>query len=102
MKKMSEEFRRKVVSLGELSINQCPDFYTKMDMIFFLSNLECFSATPIEALYMNRNIVCSNLPFNKNIIGKFGVYFEPNRPCFSFRKNSSYFKKTNQWTTKRG
>ena len=36
MEKMSEEFREKVVSLGELSINQCPDFYNKMDMIFFL------------------------------------------------------------------
>ena len=93
MEKMSEEFREKVVSLGELSINQCPDFYNKMDMIFFPSNLECFSATPIEALYMNRNIVCSNLPFNKNIIGKFGVYFEPNDPVSASEKIAATLKK---------
>ena len=95
MEKMSEEFREKVVSLGELSINQCPDFYNKMDMIFFPSNLECFSATPIEALYMNRNIVCSNLPFNKNIIGKFGVYFEPNDPVSASEKIASLKKQIN-------
>ncbi|GIS05971.1 MAG: hypothetical protein CM15mP109_07270 [Candidatus Dadabacteria bacterium] len=36
---------------------------------------------------MNRNIVCSNLPFNKNIIGKIlGVYFEPNDPVSASEK----------------
>lgn len=93
MEKMSKEFRKKVISLGELSINQCPDFYNKMDMIFFPSNLECFSATPIESLFMNRNIVCSNLPFNKNIIGKFGVYFEPNNPVSAAEKIAATLKK---------
>ena len=68
MDKMSRDFKKKVISLGELSINQCPDFYNNMDMIFFPSNLECFSATPLEALYMKKSIVCSDLPFNKNII----------------------------------
>ena len=86
MSRMSEDFNKKVVSLGELSINQCPDFYNNMDMIFFPSNLECFSATPLEALYMNKSIVCSNLPFNKNIIGKFGVYFEPNNAVSAAEK----------------
>ncbi len=89
MNKMSEDFRKKVISLGELSINQCPDFYSNMDMIFFPSNLECFSATPLEALFMNKSIVCSNLPFNKNIIGKFGVYFEPNNPISAAEKIAS-------------
>ncbi|GIS05972.1 MAG: hypothetical protein CM15mP109_07280 [Candidatus Dadabacteria bacterium] len=46
---MSEEFREKVVSLGELSINQCPDFIIKWND-FFPSNLECFSATPMRQL----------------------------------------------------
>ena len=31
MKKMTKEFKRKVISLGELSINQCPDFYNNME-----------------------------------------------------------------------
>ena len=93
MSKMSEDFKKKVISLGELSINQCPDFYNNMDMIFFPSNLECFSATPLEALYMKKSIVCSNLPFNKNIIGKFGVYFEPNNPVSAAEKIASTLKK---------
>ena len=89
MNKMSEDFKKKVISLGELNINQCPDFYNNMDIIFFPSNLECFSATPLEALFMNKSIVCSNLPFNKNIIGKFGVYFEPNNPISAAEKIAS-------------
>ena len=93
MNKMNEEFKKKVISLGELSINQCPDFYNNMDMIFFPSNLECFSATPLEALYMKKSIVCSNLPFNKNIIGKFGVYFEPNDPVSASEKIAATLKK---------
>ena len=36
MNKMREDFKKKVISLGEISINQCPDFYNNMDMIFFL------------------------------------------------------------------
>ena len=95
MNKMNEEFKKKVISLGELSINQCPDFYNNMDMIFFPSNLECFSATPLEALYMKKSIVCSNLPFNKNIIGNFGVYFEPNDPVSAAEKIASTLKKHN-------
>ncbi len=93
MKKMTKEFKRKVISLGELSISECPDFYNNMDLIFFPSNLECFSATPLEALYMNRNIVCSSLPFNKNIIGKFGIYFEPNSPVSAAEKIATTLKK---------
>ena len=95
MNKMSNDFKKKVISLGELSINQCPDFYNNMDIIFFPSNLECFSATPLEALYMKKSIVCSNLPFNKNIIGKFGVYFEPNDPVSAAEKIASTLKKQN-------
>ena len=93
MDKMSRDFKKKVISLGELSINQCPDFYNNMDMIFFPSNLECFSATPLEALYMKKSIVCSDLPFNKNIIGKFGVYFKPNDPISAAEKIASTVKK---------
>ena len=93
MNRMSDEFKKKVISLGELSINQCPDFYNNMDMIFFPSNLESFSATPLEALYMNKSIICSNLPFNKNIIGKYGIYFEPNNPISAAEKIASTLKK---------
>lgn len=86
MIKMDNEFKAKVISVGELVIDQCPDFYNKMDIIFFPSNLECFSATPLEALFMKKSIVCSNLAFNKNIIGKFGTYFEPNNPISAAEK----------------
>lgn len=92
MNRMDANFKSKVISVGELDINQCPDFYDKMDIIFFPSNLECFSATPLEALFMKKSIVCSNLAFNKNIIGKFGIYFEPNNAVSAAEKIASILK----------
>ena len=53
-------------------------FYNQMDIIFFPSNLECFSATPIESLFMQKKIVCSNYFFNKYYNSNLIEYFEPN------------------------
>ena len=80
MKKMSNHFRQNINSLGRLSIYQCPNFYLKMDIIFFPSNLECFSATPIESIYMKKKIVCSNYFFNKYYESSLIRFFEPNNP----------------------
>lgn len=95
MNKMSDDFQAKIISVGEIDLNQCPDFYNNMDIIFFPSNLECFSATPLETLFMKKSIVCSNLAFNKNIIGKFGVYFEPNNPISAAEKIATVLETQN-------
>lgn len=78
MNKMNKEFKRSVKSLGEISIYKCPNFYIQMDLIFFPSNLECFSATPIESIFMQKKIVCSDYFFNRYFTSEFIDYFEPN------------------------
>ena len=80
MRKMSNMFRQNINSLGSLTIYQCPNFYLKMDIIFFPSNLECFSVTPLESLFMKKKIVCSNYFFNKYFKSDLIRFFDPNNP----------------------
>ena len=49
-----------------------------MDLIFFPSLLEIFSATPLESLYMKKPFICCDLPFNKGFLEKFAFYTKPN------------------------
>lgn len=65
-------------NLGKLSLEDCFDFYNSIDIVFFPSNLECFSATILESLYMGKPLICSDYIFNKAIANEFAYYFEPN------------------------
>lgn len=73
----SEAFRSKVINVGSLSVTQCPSFYKAMDAIIFPSLLECFSATPLEAMAMEKPLFASDRRFVKDICGDFAFYFDP-------------------------
>ena len=73
----SEEFKSSVINVGSLSIAQCPSFYTAMDAIIFPSLLECFSATPIESMIMQKPLFVSDMPFNRDVCSSFAHYFDP-------------------------
>ena len=75
---MSLSFQKKIINYGSLNVSECPKFYNKMDMIFFPSLLELFSATPLESLYMKKPFVCSDLSFNKGFLEDFAFYAKPN------------------------
>jgi glycosyltransferase involved in cell wall biosynthesis len=77
-KSMSPSFQNNIINVGSLKVNECPDFYNKMDIIFFPSLLEVFSATPLESLYMKKPFICSDLPFNKVFLKDFAFYAKPN------------------------
>lgn len=64
-----------VVALGRLRLSELKDFYTKMDTVWCPSRLECFSATPLEALYFDCRVVLPNLPFNSFYEG-FADFYE--------------------------
>jgi hypothetical protein len=51
-----------------------------MDAIIFPSLLECFSATPLEAMVMRRPLFVSDRPFNRDICGAFAYYIDPLGP----------------------
>jgi glycosyltransferase involved in cell wall biosynthesis len=77
---LSQESRECSISVGEITISQCPEFYRMVDCVFFPSLLECFSATPIEAMFMGKSLIISDLPFNRDVCEECGFYFDPLNP----------------------
>lgn len=73
----SEDFKRACVNVGPLEVTQCPDFYAKLDAVVFPSLLECFSATPLEAMAMEKPLFVSDRDFNRDVCGNFAYYFDP-------------------------
>lgn len=76
----SEDFRSSISNVGSLSVAQCPSFYHAMDAIIFPSLLECFSATPLEAMAMKKPLFASDRRFVRDVCGDFAFYFDPLDP----------------------
>lgn len=76
----SKVFKSKIFNVGSLSITQCPSFYELLDAVIFPSILECFSATPLEALAMKKPLFASNRDFVRDICGNHAFYFDPFDP----------------------
>ena len=74
------EFRAVCFNVGPLSVAQCPGFYREIDAVVFPSLLECFSATPLEAMVMEKPLFASDRPFNRDICGQHAFYFDPLLP----------------------
>ena len=73
----SIEFKQAVSTVGALSVDQCPSFYQQMDAVIFPSLLECFSATPLEAMAMKKPLFASDRGFVKDVCAQHAYYFEP-------------------------
>lgn len=73
----SEEFKKKIYNIGALKVAQCPNFYRAMDAIIFPSLLECFSATPLETMIMERPLFASDRGFVRDVCGNYAHYFDP-------------------------
>lgn len=78
-------------SVGSLSAQQCPNFYSKIDALIFPSLLECYSASPIEAMKMGTPVIASNRDFIKDVCGEAGIYFNPLDPIDIAEKIASVF-----------
>lgn len=76
----SPRFRYSVINVGPLLVAQCPSFYKQMDAVLFPSLLECFSATPLEAMAMEKPLFVSDRPFNRDICQEYAHYFDPFSP----------------------
>jgi glycosyltransferase involved in cell wall biosynthesis len=73
-------FRAVCINVGPLAVSQCPRFYEVLDAVVFPSLLECFSATPLEAMAMEKPLFASDRPFNRDICGAHAHYFDPLDP----------------------
>jgi glycosyltransferase involved in cell wall biosynthesis len=76
----SQQFRSVCVNIGPISVAQCPNFYKAMDGVIFPSLLECFSASPLEAMFMKKPLFASDRAFNRDICGVHANYFDPISP----------------------
>ena len=72
-----EFFKRYVSTVGSLSPDECPSFYEQIDGVVFPSLLECFSATPLEAMVMSKPLFASDRGFVRDVCGSHAVYFDP-------------------------
>lgn len=75
-----EAFRSSIANVGSLAVTQCPSFYQALDAVIFPSLLECFSATPLESMAMEKPLFASDRRFVKDICGDFALYFDPLDP----------------------
>lgn len=67
-------------TVGGLSVEQCPAFYNYIDALVFPSLLECFSATPIEAMKMGVPVFSSKYPFVESVCKDAAFYFDALSP----------------------
>jgi hypothetical protein len=89
-----EGFRKCCFNVGVLSVPQCPSFYESMDAVIFPSMLECFSATPLEAMIMRKPLFASNMSFNYNICLDYAFYFDPHSAESAADAIGKYFNKS--------
>lgn len=95
-----DAFRAAVSNVGPLFVAQCPIFYRSMDAVIFPSLLECFSATPLEAMVMERPLFASDRPFNRDVCAEHAHYFDPMDPWDAAAKITAYLRDRNQEATR--
>ncbi len=88
----SDGFRTAVLNAGPLHVEQCPSFYSKLDGIFFPSLLECFSATPLEAMVMRKPLFASDRGFVRDFCRDFPWYFDPESPTDAARAIAGFLR----------
>lgn len=86
------QFRDACVNIGPLRPDQCPNFYRAVDAVVFPSLLECFSATPLEALAMQKPLFASDRPFNRDVCAHHAIYFDPSSADHAADKIAEVFK----------
>ena len=73
----SSFFKKHVSTIGSLRPDQCPSFYQQIDGVIFPSLLECFSATPLEAMVMEKPLFASDRVFVRDVCQDHAIYIDP-------------------------
>jgi len=66
-----------VINIGTVEPRFCPYLYQHCDMVLAPTLLEIFSALYPEAMYMQKPILTTDLPFARTICGDAALYFDP-------------------------
>lgn len=87
----SPGFRSEIKNLGAINVAQCPTFYQSMDGVIFTSLMECFSATPLEAMIMRRPLFASDRDFVRDCCADHAIYINPLDPIDIAKKINDWF-----------
>lgn len=63
--------------LGKINLDEIPDLYSKMDVLLMPTLLEIFSTSYLEAMYMKKPIIASDMSFARDICGDAAIYCSP-------------------------
>lgn len=88
----SDFFKMNVVNVGALNVDECLDYYRELDAVIFPSLLECFSATPLEAMAAGKPLFASDRDFVKSVCNEHAYYFDPCSADNAARLIFNYFK----------
>lgn len=69
-----------VIYLGKIDLNQIPSLYSQVQIVFIPTLLEVFSATYLEAMYMQKPIVASDMGFSRDICGDAALFCTATSP----------------------
>ncbi|AYO57051.1 hypothetical protein CO230_02240 [Chryseobacterium sp. 6424] len=72
-----EKYNENVEFLGKVDLRKIPSLYEKSEIIFIPTLLEVFSATYLEAMYMRKPIVASDLGFSRDICSDSAYFCNP-------------------------
>lgn len=81
--------------IGAVDINQVPSLYQKIDFLFMPTLLEVFSTTYLEAMYMGKPIIASDMGFARDICGNSALYNNPLDPLDYARSIDRLYKDKN-------
>ena len=102
-KNLPSDIKKITINLGVVSSLQLKSVYLKSKAVIFPSLLECFSITPIEALYCKKPLIASKKDFITEFCKNVPYYFDPKDHtsiskaivnCFNeFHKNDNRLKR---------
>jgi hypothetical protein len=72
-----KEYKKFVVNLGYVKIEDCPRIYSEIDATFMPTLLESYTAIYAESIKMMKPIITTNLDFAKRVCKDAALYYSP-------------------------
>jgi glycosyltransferase involved in cell wall biosynthesis len=66
-----------IINIGPVKVEEAPSLYKECDAMFLPTLLECFSASYVEAMKMEKPIITSDMGFAHTICEDAAIYVDP-------------------------